>query len=190
MGGIYAGVFTPTEAAAWGAFAAIILLLLRVKKLFLREATKAGWEAAVTTAIIFFVILAAIIFTRFLTLSGFIYDVTQFITTGGFSPFAILWLFIFIWVILGMFMSGMAVLLLVAPLAHTTLVPLGFDGIWLGIIMVKMMELGAITPPFGVNVYAAKALVPEVPTEVVFRGILPFAIMDLITVAILAIFPQ
>jgi C4-dicarboxylate transporter, DctM subunit len=79
---------------------------------------------------------------------------------------------------------------LIAPLAHNILVPLGFDGIWLGVIMVKMFELAVITPPIGLNVYIAKTLVPELEITDVFRGIGVFAFMELITVTILVIFPQ
>lgn len=190
IGGIYSGVFTPTEAGAWGAFAAIVLVAIRAKKRFFGEARKAGWETAVTAAMIFFIIMTAIVFTRFLTLAGVVDAMTGFIVGGGFSPLTVLALFIFISFILGMFMSSTAALLLVAPLAHAALIPLGFDGIWLGIIMIKMFELALITPPVGGTVFVAKALVPDVPVEDVFRGIAPFAIMDLITIVILIAFPQ
>ena len=89
-----------------------------------------------------------------------------------------------------MFLSATAALLLIAPIAHDVLVPLGYDGIWLGIIMVKMFELAAITPPVGLNVYVAKTLVPEMELLDVFRGVAVFALMDVITVAILVLFPQ
>ena len=89
-----------------------------------------------------------------------------------------------------MFLSATAALLLVAPLAHDVLVPLGYDGIWLGVLMVKMFELAAITPPIGLNVYVAKTLVPEMELVDVFRGVTAFAVMDIFTIALLIFFPQ
>jgi TRAP-type C4-dicarboxylate transport system permease large subunit len=114
----------------------------------------------------------------------------SFIVTGGFSPFIILGFFLLIWLFLGMFMAATPVLILVAPLAHSVLIPLGFDGIWLGIIMIKMMEVAFITPPIGTGVFVAKALVPDLSLEEVFKGIAIFVVMDLLTIAILVTFPQ
>jgi len=139
---------------------------------------------------IFFIIVAAIVFSRYLTLAGVVDAMTDFVVGGGFSPLAMLISFIVISVALGMFMSANACLILIAPIAYSTLVPLGYDGIWLGIIMVKLFELAVITPPVGGNVFVAKALVPDVPVEDVFRGVIPFAIMDLLTIVILIAFPQ
>jgi len=190
MGGIYTGVFTPCEAGAVGAFAAIVLLALRTKRKFFGEAKKATWETAVTTAMIFFIIMTATVFSYFLTRAGVVKGVMSFIITGGFSPLIILGFFLLIWLFLGMFMAATPVLILIAPLAHSVLIPLGFDGIWLGIIMIKMMEVAFITPPIGTGVFVAKALVPDLPLEEVFKGIGTFVIMDLLTIAILIAFPQ
>ncbi len=190
IGGIYSGVFTPTEAGAWGAFAAIALMAARVKKKFRSEALKAGQEAVVTTAMIFFIIITAIVFTRFLTLAGIVEGVLAFMVEGGFSPLIALAMFIGISFILGMFMSAAAALLLVAPVAHAVLIPLGFDGIWLGVIMVIMFEVANITPPVGITVFVAKSLVPEVPLEDIFRAITPFLLMQMVILAILIAFPQ
>lgn len=190
MGGIYSGVFTPTEAGAVGAFGAIVLLAFKMRKQFFAEARGATWETAVANAMIFFLIMTASILSSFLTLSGAIGSVMNFIVGGGFSPLIVLIFFITMWVFLGMFMAATPSLILVAPLAHSVLVPLGYNPIWLGIIMIKMMELAFITPPVGTGVFVVKALVPDLPIEEVFKGITIFAVMDLITVAILIAFPQ
>ena len=190
LGGIYSGVFTPTEAGGVGAITTLVLLALGTKKHFFSEAKKAAAESVLTNAMIFFLIVAAAIFSRFLTLCGAIDAIIAFIRGGEFSPLTILTFFGAIWIGMGMFMSATAALLLTAPIAHVVLVPLGFDGIWLGIIMVKMFELAAITPPVGLNVYVAKSLVPEMLVEDIFRGIIPFAIMDIITIVLLIAFPQ
>lgn len=190
IGGIYGGVFTPTEAGAWGAFASIMLVVIATKKRFFNEAKKAGRDAAVTLGMIFFIFMAAVVFSRFMILAGVTDSILAFVHQGGFTPLTVLSFFIFISVIMGMFMSAGAALILVAPMAHSVLVPLGYDPIWLGVIMIKMFELAVITPPVGSNVFVIKALVPDMPVEQIFRGIAPFAVMDLLTVAILIAFPQ
>lgn len=190
MGGIYSGVFTPTEAGAWGAFAAIIMVVFKQKRRFFNEAKNVGFETTLTASMIFFLIMTAMVFSQFLTLAGVVYALLDFIIGGEFSPVIILTLFIALCVLMGMFMTGTATLLLIAPIMHGVLIPLGYDGIWLGIIMVKMFELAVITPPVGASVFVAKALVPDIPVEEVFRGIAPFAVMDLLTVVVLVAFPQ
>lgn len=190
IGGIYGGVFTPTEAGAWGAFAALVLVALRSRRRFFDNVKRAGWDTAVTTAMIFFVILAGIVFTKFLTLTGVVDAMVTFVTVGGYGPVTVLAMFIAINVLLGMFISATAAVILLAPVMHAILVPLGYDGVWLGVIMVRLFELAMITPPVGGNVFIAKALAPDVPLEGIFRGIAPFAVMDMINVVMLIVFPQ
>jgi C4-dicarboxylate transporter DctM subunit len=190
IGGIYAGVFTPNEAAAVGAVVAFILLVMRNRGNLLSEVKKAAWDAAMTVAMMFFIVIAATVFTKFLTVAGVLDVLLSIVKTSHLSPSALVVFFIAVCVVFGMFLSATAALLLLAPLAHNILVPLGFDGIWLGVIMVKMFELAVITPPIGLNVYIAKTLVPELEITDVFRGIGVFAFMELITVTILVIFPQ
>jgi tripartite ATP-independent transporter DctM subunit len=190
LGGIYSGVFTPTEAGAIGALAAIILLAFRTRRGFFKHVKVATWETAMTTAMIFFLIMTAIVFTTFLTLSGAVGTITGFIQGQEFHPLVILAIFVGVWILMGMFMSGNAALLLISPLAVAALTPFGYNPVWLGIIMVKMIELGSITPPVGVTVYVAKALVPDMPVEDIFRGCSVFVVLDLITILILVIFPQ
>lgn len=190
MGGIYSGVFTPTEAGAVAAFVAIVLLIVKTKRKFFGVAKQATFETAVTNAMIFFLIMTAAILSSFLTLSGAIGSVMNFIVGGEFSPLVILIFFLILWVFLGMFMAATPSLILVAPLAHSVLVPLGYDPIWLGIIMIKMMELAFITPPIGTGTFVAKALVPDLPLEEVFKGVTVFVVLDVITIAILIAFPQ
>lgn len=190
MGGIYGGIFTPTEAGAWGAFAAIILVAIKTRRRFFSETKKAGWETAQTTAMIFFIILAGIVFSIFLTLAGIITAIVDFAVGGGFSPLTIVIFFILINLIMGMFISDTALVILLAPVMHAVLTPLGYSGIWLGVIMVRLFELGMIVPPVAGNVFVAKALAPEVPLGDVYRGVIPFVIMDAVNVAMLVAFPQ
>lgn len=190
MGGIYTGVFTPTEAGAIGAVLAVILFSLKVKKGFFTEAKKVAWEGALTHVMIYFIIVTSIVFSRFLTLSGATNSMTDGILGGTFSPWMVFALFIFICIIMGMFMSATACVLLIAPVAHSALVPLGFDGIYIGVIMVKLWQVAVMSPPVALNVYAVKALVPEMKVGDIFRGVMPFVFLDCITLVILLIFPQ
>jgi tripartite ATP-independent transporter DctM subunit len=190
MGGIYTGVFTPTEAGAIGALAAMVLLAFDKKGQFFGEVKHAAWGTLATNVMLFFIIMAAMVFTRFMVLSGVTDSLEVFIFERGLPTWLIVTFFILLCMVLGMFMSATAALLLTAPIAYAALIPLGFNGIWLGIIMVKMFELAAITPPVGINVFIAKSLVPEMRVEAAFLGALPFMIMDVITVIILITFPQ
>jgi C4-dicarboxylate transporter, DctM subunit len=190
IGGIYTGVFTPNEAGAIGAVAAVVLLAAVGKKNLFKELKHSVWDTAMTVAMMFFIVIAATIFTKFLTVAGVLDLLISVVTESQMPKTTLLIIFIIICIIFGMFLSATASLLLIAPVAHSVLLPLGFDGIWLGIIMVKMFELAIITPPIGLNVYIAKTLVPELEITDVFRGIGIFAVMDVITVAILVAFPQ
>lgn len=190
IGGIYVGVFTPNEAGAIGAVAAVVLLALVGRQNFFVALKNSVWDTAMTVAMMFFIVVAATIFTKFLTVAGVLDLLISVLTESQMPKTTLLVIFISICIIFGMFLSATASLLLIAPVAHNVLLSLGFDGIWLGIIMVKMFELAIITPPIGLNVYIAKTLVPELEITDVFRGIGVFAVMDVITVIILIIFPQ
>lgn len=190
IGGIYSGIFTPTEAGAIAAVVALILLAYGRKNQFFTEFRQGAKDTIITNAMIFFILVGAMIFSRFLTRAGAVDSFVEAITKGGFAPWVILALFLALWTVLGMFMAATAVLLLVAPIAHATLTPLGYDGIWLGVIMTKMFELAALTPPVALNVYVAKSLVPEMRLEDAFRGTAPFIVMECVTVALLVAFPE
>ena len=191
VGGVYSGITTPNEAGALGAVAALFMLAGKKKgKELYKEIKASAWDSAMTVAMMFFIVITATTFTRFLTVAGVI-DVLMAVVHKAHMPPAILvLLFIGISVVFGMFMSATAALLLIAPVAHNVLVPLGYDGTWLGIIMVKMFELAVITPPVGLNVYVSKSLVPEMDLVEVFSGVGVFVVMELFTVALLVLFPD
>ena len=191
MGGIYAGVFTPTEAGGMAAFASLVLLLCMMK---LKHAWKAIRiaipETVKTTAMVFIIMISAILFSRFLTLAGVFDTALEFISKEGLSPLFVVTVVLVISTIMGCFMSAMAVLLIIAPHAYSVLTSIGFDGLWVGIIMVKLFELAAITPPVGINVYVTKGIAPHIPIMHIFQGIAIFAVMDVITIALLIAFPE
>ena len=114
----------------------------------------------------------------------------EFISKEGLSPLFVVTVVLVISTIMGCFMSAMAVLLIIAPHAYSVLTSIGFDGLWVGIIMVKLFELAAITPPVGINVYVTKGIAPHIPIMHIFQGIAIFAVMDVITIALLIAFPE
>ncbi len=185
IGGIYSGYFTPNEAGAVGAFAALIMLVFRCKKNSFQEISTGTWGTVITTAMLFLIIIASMIFTNFLTLSGIFHHLRDL----ALAPLPTLIIFLSVFFVMGMFMSSTAALLIIAPIAHF-LLSSHYDPIWLGVIMVKMFEVGAITPPVGFNIFVAKSIDKELPMEDVYKGTTFFWAMDILNIIILIALPQ
>ncbi|MCF8009497.1 MAG: TRAP transporter large permease [Halanaerobiales bacterium] len=186
IGGIYSGFFTPNEAGAVGAFVTFILLILRHKGKSFSIIKKDVWETASVTAMVFFIVIGSMVFSNFLTFSGIFEAVS---VVQQFSPLVALIIFVAVFFVMGMFMNSMAALLIIAPLAYSILTPY-YSGIWLGLIMVKMFEIGGITPPVGFSIFVAKSLDKDIPVEELYKGTFVFWVMDLITLAIMIALPQ
>jgi tripartite ATP-independent transporter DctM subunit len=190
FGGIYTGIFSPIEAGAIGAFTVLILNLVR-RTFSLSKYAAAMANVARTTAMIFLVIIGAMIFSKFLVVAGIPDLVLTAITNLHMSKYFVLLIIIVLYLIMGCFMTVPAMLAVSLPLFFPLAEGLGFNGIWFGIIIVLMCEIAALTPPVGLNVYVLKAVVGDLlPTGSIFRGILPFFYLNLIIVAILIAFPQ
>jgi tripartite ATP-independent transporter DctM subunit len=189
LGGIYTGFATPTEAGALGAFLAIVIALLQ-RKLSLKSFLDAAREAIVSTASIFFVAIGAVLLTRFMALSGVPVFLADVIRASSLDP---LWIVIgtgIIYLILGMFLDPLGMMLLTLPVFLPMFKAAGIDLIWFGILLVKYIEIGLITPPVGLNVYGIKVMVPDLPLEVLFRGAMWFLLSEAIIVGLLIAFPQ
>jgi len=140
---------------------------------------------------IFVIIIGAIIFSRFLAVSRVPTELAQWIETLAAPPMVILFGFLILYIFLGMFLDAFGMLAITLPVIFPIITTLGFDPIWYGILMVKVVEVGLITPPLGINVYVVKGAAGNlVSIEEIFRGIVPFLIMDIITLVILVAFPQ
>jgi tripartite ATP-independent transporter DctM subunit len=189
MGGIYSGIFTPTEAGAAGAFGAF-LLALGMRRLSLTRFKESLLETGRTTIMIFSIIVGVLILVRFLALTGLPNRLSEVVLQLPLPPLAILMLILLVYVFLGMFLDAIGMMMLTLPLVFPAVVALGFDPLWFGIILVKMCEICLITPPVGLNVYVVNSVAPDIPLEDIFRGILPFLAMDVLTVGILILFPQ
>ena len=189
MGGIYSGIFTPTEAGAAGAFGAF-LLALGMRRLTKARFKESLLETGRTTIMIFSIIVGVLIFVRFLALSGLPDRMSEIVLMLPLPPLLILMLILMIYVFLGMFLDAIGMMMLTLPLIFPAVVALGYDPIWFGIILVKMCEICLITPPVGLNVYVVHSVAPDIPLEEIFRGVLPFVAMDILTVGLLILFPQ
>lgn len=190
VGSIYLGVATPTEAASFGAFAALIILLLRSRpSAWLRNIEESLREAVGLTAMTFLLMVGAGVFTYVLALSGASTSLVTAVTAADLPPYVVLVACLAVLLPLGMFLDGISMILIAAPLLHPILTGYGFDGIWIGVLVVKVAEMALITPPVGMNAFVYSGAVREAGLGRVFRGIVPFVVADLIVVALLIAFP-
>lgn len=189
MGGIYTGIFTATEAASVGAVSAFLIALYRGK---LKGA--AFWnvmgETASITAMIYALIIGGLTFSFFVGITGLPELLVE--TVGGLDlvPTAIIAIFMVIFILLGAVMEAFAILIITVPILSGLITDLGFDLIWWGIVMVAVVEIGVITPPFGVNVFVLKSMAgADVPLSTVFRGVMPFVLSAFFKLALLVLIP-
>ena len=189
MGGIYMGIFTPTEAAGVGAGGAFIYAAT-TRKITWRSLGKTLFETGITTGMIFLILLGANIFSYFLALSRLPTEVSGFIAGLGVNRYVIMLGIMILYLILGCFITGLAMIMLTVPVLLPLVVEVGFDPIWFGIIVTRAMEIGQITPPVGINVFIIKGVAKDVPMYTIFRGVIPFLIADFFHVTMLIAFPQ
>ena len=190
IGGIYLGAFTPTEAGGVGATGAFIIALLSGKLNWANFKESLG-DTARTTSQIFTIALGASLFTKFMAISDLPNVIVEGILMMQIHPMLILAGLSLVYVFLGMFLDPVGVMLLTLPIVFPVMEGLGFNLIWFGIIMIKYLEIGLITPPVGLNVYVIKGVVGDtIPLETIFRGITWFVVMDILTLIILIAFPQ
>jgi tripartite ATP-independent transporter DctM subunit len=189
IGGIYSGMFTPTEAGGAGAFGAF-LMALSMRRLTWAQFKESLLETGRTTIMIFSIIVGVLIFVRFLALTGLPTTFAEFVLNLPIPPLLILILILCIYIFLGMFLDAIGMMMLTLPIVFPAVTALGYDPIWFGIILVKMCEICLITPPVGLNCYIVRSVAPNIPLEEIFRGIIPFMAMDILTVALFIAFPQ
>jgi tripartite ATP-independent transporter DctM subunit len=189
IGGIFLGIFSPTEAGALGAFTAFIIALVRGK--VTRESIKEAFTStAVSTTSIFIILIGSVLFTRFLAFSGVPMAFSELILGVSVSPIWVIFAVIVIYLVLGMFIDSISLLLLTLPLLLPLVTGAGLDLIWFGIIAIKLLEIGLVTPPVGLNVYVIKAsLGTSVTLQDVFRGVAWFLVMDVAALILLIAFP-
>jgi len=188
IGGLYAGMFTATEAAGMGAAGAFIIAIVR-RKLSRADFWRCLIESLRTTAAVFTILIGALIFGYFLTITQVPQKITEFLTGLGLGPYGVLVLIMLMYLVLGCIMDAMAMIILTIPIVFPVIKTLGFDPIWFGVIIVMTVELGLIHPPVGMNVFVIKSVIKDVKLSTVFRGVLPFVATDILRLAILIAFP-
>lgn len=190
LGGIYSGFVTATEAAALGALGALILMIA-ARQFNARTFRDSLLETARTTSMIFLLLVGAAIFTGFMAISGLPQKIAEVIVAANLSVLMVLLIICLVYVFLGCFLDSISMMLLTLPVLLPVLQTLQVNLIWFGVIVVKLVEIGAITPPFGITVYVVKGVVGNaIPLEEVFRGIWWFLTMEILTLLILILFPQ
>lgn len=190
IGGLFAGWFTPTEAGAVGA-AGVLGVALVGRHLSWDRFKSSLLDATRTTAMIMLMVAGAVIFGRFMAVSRVPFELANWAGALPLPSFAVMGIIIVIYLILGCFIDALALVLLTIPIFFPVVVGiLGYDPIWFGVITVMVVAMGVITPPVGMNVYIIKGVAPEVPLEVIFKGIWPFLAALIICVVILIAFPQ
>ncbi|MBN1906218.1 MAG: TRAP transporter large permease [Deltaproteobacteria bacterium] len=188
IGGIYAGVFTPTEAAGIGAFGTFFIALVR-KRLTWGVFKESLSTTLVTTGMLFLIMMGAMIFGYFLSVSQLPTEMAAFVGGLSVNRYIILAVILIIVLMLGCIMDSMAIVLLTIPVFYPLVIDLGFNPIWFGILVVRVTEMGMITPPVGMNVFVIKGI-SDVPIGTIFRGIMPFLMADTLQVILLILFPQ
>ncbi|MDQ0313610.1 TRAP transporter large permease [Amorphus orientalis] len=188
IGGIYGRIFSPTEAAAVGAGGALLITALR-GKLTGAILVKGLAETASMTGMIFLILIGASLFNYFIELSNLTGVLTDAIQASGLPPLGIVLLVIVFYVILGCFMDALSMVLLTVVPLYQLATGIGFDGVWFGVLVVTVAEIGLITPPIGMNLFVIQAVTPNLSIGTVIKGILPFITADIVRVGILVAFP-
>jgi C4-dicarboxylate transporter DctM subunit len=189
--GLYVGVFTPTEAGAVGAFLTMVLAVIRRRGFAALALTKTLLDTIRATAMIFGIIICALLFSKFLAVSGMSNALAGMLTGLQVNRWIVLLLIVVIYLLFGMMMDAPALLAITLPITHPVMLKLGFDPIWFGIFVVLLCEIGAVTPPVGINCFVVQAASEgRVSLEEVFKGLLPYVFAGLVMLLLLCLFPQ
>lgn len=189
IGGIYAGIFTPTEAAGFGV-AALLIIALVMRRLTLWNLKESLLKSMHTSAMIFVIIVGGHMMGKFVVLTGLTQGVIDAIEGAGFSPLTVMLMISLLYIVLGMVLDVWGMLILTIPFTLPIIIGLGYDPVWYGIYAVIMSELALITPPVGINVYVMAKMAPDVPLTTIFRGVAPYFVFTLFLVALITLFPD
>ena len=189
MGGIYLGLFTPTEAAGIGSGGAFLFALTR-RKLTWRILFNVLVETARTSAMMFILLIGAIIFSNFINIAGLPNQLSTWLDSFGAAPITVILCILAIYMVLGCLLESLSMILLTIPIFFPIVKGLGFDPVWFGVIIVVVVEIGMITPPIGLNVFVLKATLKDVPITQIFRGVSYFIVADIVRLALFVFVPQ
>jgi len=190
VGGIYGGYFPATYAGAVGAFGAFVIALTR-RRLTKDSLINVLKEAAVTTSVIFIIVIGGMLFARFLTYSGLVTSISSFAIGLGAGKYSYLLCFVLLFTVLGCFIEPIAIMVMTLPIMFPVMKEAGFDPIWLGVISVKLAEIGVLTPPVGLNVFVVKSSSPiPITLGQAFAGVTPFILLDFLSLGLYVAFPE
>ena len=189
VGGIYGGYFPATYAGAVGAFGAFIIALSK-RRLGWSALIEVLKDAAVTTSVIFIIVVGGMLFARFLTYSGLVTTISSAMIGLGVGKYTYLLGFVVLFTILGCFIEPIAIMVMTLPVMFPVMMKAGFDPIWLGVVAVKLAEIGVLTPPVGLNVFVVKSSSPiPVTLGEAFAGVTPFIVLDFLSLGLYVAFP-
>lgn len=189
IGGLYGGIFTPTEAGGIGAFGSFLLMMIR-RKLNFKNMVNCMMDTGKVTAMCFLILLGANIFGYFMAVTRIPSELAKFATSLPLHPVLILIFILIVYLFLGCIIDAIAMIVLTVPIFYPVIIELGFNSVWFGVIAVIVMEMALITPPVGMNVFAIAGTAGNVPMYTIFKGIFPFLIAMIILLVILIIFPK
>ena len=189
MGGIFLGIFTPTEAAAIGAFMTLLIAIIR-RQLYWKAFIQSLADTTKISCMIMVIVTGAVIFGHFMAITRIPYLLADYVSSLPLPPHAIIGVIILVYLIGGCFMDALAMIMLTIPIFFPVVQKLGFDPIWFGVVIVLITEMGVITPPVGINVYVVFGVARDVPLEKIFRGVFPMLISLLVCNLLLILFPQ
>jgi C4-dicarboxylate transporter DctM subunit len=189
MGGIFFGLFTPTEAAATGAFMTLLIAIIR-RQLHWKGFIQSLADTTKISCMIMVIVTGAVIFGHFMAITRIPYTLADYVSSLPLPPHAIIGVIILVYLIGGCFMDALAMIMLTIPIFFPVVQTLGFDPIWFGVVIVLITEMGVITPPVGINVYVVYGVARDVPLEKIFKGVFPMLISLLVCNLLLILFPQ
>jgi tripartite ATP-independent transporter DctM subunit len=187
--GIFTGIFTASEAAAFGASVALLLVVLKKRKQAGRALVDSCYDCAIGTASIVFLFFCAFVFSSFLVLAGLPQAIAETVTSSGLPPLTVVGLILLSYLVMGCFMDGMTMMLITIPIYHPIVLDLGFSGIWFGVLVIAMAEIGMLTPPFGIVAFTIAGVAPDIDLAQIFKGSMIFVLMELMAVVLVLFFP-
>jgi len=189
IGGIYFGVFTPTEAAGVGAMGAFGIAAMR-GRLSIETAKEALLETVQTSAMLFTILIGALTLNKLAIFSGLAFALSNFVSGLDMTPLAVMGVILIIYLILGCILDALAMILLTVPIFFPIVISLGFDPVWFGVVVVMVVELGLITPPIGMNVFIIKGMAQDVKLSEIYAGVIPFVLAQIILIIAVVLFPE
>ncbi|HET56831.1 MAG TPA: TRAP transporter large permease [Deltaproteobacteria bacterium] len=188
MGGLFAGIFTPTEAGAVGALGTLLLSLLK-RQLTWKGFVESLMETTRISCMILLIVAGATVFGHFLAVTRIPFDIATWISSLTLPSWTVIILILLVYFVGGCFIDSLALIMLTVPIFYPVVLTLGFDPIWFGVVIVLITQIGVITPPVGVNVYVVSGVARDVPLQTIFKGVLPLLLALIIAVLILIPFP-